>query len=64
MGRGGRQPISLVAFTVSGSHLLLIGEAALRADISHPELCVIPGHVGVVPGDPRQLGAILAQARA
>lgn len=45
------------------ANLTLAAEAAISADVSHPKLGVIPGHVGVIPGNPRQLGAILAQAR-
>ena len=34
-------------------HLALVGQLATLADVRHPQLCVVPRHVGVVVAHPR-----------
>jgi hypothetical protein len=43
-------------------HLALVGQLAALADVRHPQLCVVPGHVGVVVAHPCQLRPHIASA--
>src|SRR5260221_13642224 len=37
--------------------------AAIRAKLTYPQFCAIPGHIGMIPGKPGQAAPIRAEAR-
>lgn len=54
MLQNGRAAIEASSRPVAAAHPALSTEAAIRRHISHPQLRVVPRHVGVLPGHPRQ----------
>src|SRR5712664_3316423 len=47
------RPFGLVdGFFQSSCHLFGFSQRTVGLDIGNPELCSVPGHVGMVPGEP------------
>src|SRR2546425_33548 len=49
-------------FFQSTCPLLGFSQRTVGLDTGNPEFCSVPGHIGMIPGEPGQLGPVGAQA--